>query len=274
MEGDTVQYPATFEGLLQLIKRLRAPDGCPWDRRQTPRSMTGPFLEECYELVEAIEEGQGEAVAEELGDVLLNLGYQLEFAREEGRFDAPQVFRRLIDKLVRRHPHVFGQAQADTAEEVLARWEAIKGGERAEASLMEGLPKTLPALAQAQALQERAARVGFDWSDPQGVAEKVAEEVAELQGAASDQERRRELGDLLFSLVNLARWLDLDAEACLREANARFRRRFAYMERLARERGLSLAEMSMEEKEALWQKAKRAEAGEGRHQEAEEDADN
>ena len=257
MEGDQ-PYPHTYEGLDQLVRRLRGPDGCPWDREQTHDSLKEKLLEECYELVEAIEEGDASELAEELGDVLFHVVFQIHVAAQNGEFLPERVFGSVIRKLVRRHPHVFGDAKVADSEELLASWDSIKRRERAGtgASLLDGVPGTAPALSYAQEAQRRAARAGFDWDDYAGVVQKVAEELAELESAGSDPEREAELGDLLFSVVNAARWLGVDAEGALRHANSRFYARFGVMERLSLDRGLSFAELPMEEKDALWEEAK------------------
>lgn len=262
---DNQDYPASFDGLLQLVERLRGPQGCPWDRQQTRDSLKPQFLEECYELLEAMDQGDASRLLEELGDVLLHVAFQLQLARERGEFTGADVFRQLIAKLVRRHPHVFGDVQVASAEEVVSNWQAIKGQEQAgtKASILDGVPRQMPALAYAQAVQERAARVGFDWEDFQGVLAKVVEELREVEAASPGAEREKELGDLLFSLVNASRWLGVDAEGALRQADARFYRRFVAMERLCRQRGLSFKDLPMQKKEALWQEAKRLEGTTG-----------
>lgn len=259
---DTDQpYPSTYEGLTQLVLRLRGPDGCPWDREQTRESLKGMILEECYELVEAIEGGAIDGLVEELGDVLFLIAFQLRIATETDEFAEERVFGSLIRKLVRRHPHVFGDATASDSKEVLANWDEFKRRERdANSSVLDGVPKTAPALAYAQQVQRRTARAGFDWDNYQGVVAKVSEEVQEIESAESESERETEFGDLFFSLVNAARWLDIDAEGALRHANAKFHSRFTAMEALSRQRGTSFPDLSMEEKEALWEEAKLSEA--------------
>ena len=254
----TVDYPSTFEGLLRLTARLRSSDGCPWDREQTRGSMKRYILEECYELLDAIDEGDAAKLADELGDAMFNLAFQIQLGREEGAFDEGRVFRTVIDKLVRRHPHVFGDSEASDAREVEINWHAIKRAEQESpaTSILESVPQELPALAHAQVLQERAARTGFDWEDIQGVLRKVGEELQELNLADGDLAREAELGDILFSIVNLARWLRLSAEDALRKADSRFRKRFTLMERLSTDRGLSFDSLAREEKESLWQEAK------------------
>lgn len=251
-------YPATYEGVWQVVDHLLGPDGCPWDKKQTRETLADMFLEECYELIEAIEEGDTDKIVEELGDVFFHVMFQLKLGESSGEFNRKDVFRGLVDKLVRRHPHVFGNKRAPDAEGAIANWDAIKRQERAAsgASILDGAPKNMPALAYAQAVQGRAERAGFDWDSFRGVLDKVAEELAEIEAAGSDAEREEELGDLLFSVVNAARWLGIEAEASLRGANRRFYQRFVIMERISRERGVSFDSLSMDEKEALWEDAK------------------
>jgi tetrapyrrole methylase family protein/MazG family protein len=251
-------FPGTYDGLLQLVQRLRGPDGCPWDREQTHESVKRQLLEECYELVEAIESGDTAMLVEELGDMLFHLVFQIQIGTEAGELTQEQVFKLLNKKLVRRHPHVFGDEKITDASEVEARWDAVKQGEanHTDTSILDGVPRQMPALSYAQTIQRRAARTAFDWEDFQGVLRKVAEELEELESVESQVERESELGDLLFSIVNVCRWLGVDAEGALRQTNNRFYRRFSAMEEACRERGLSFAELSLDEKEALWQEAK------------------
>ena len=257
-------YPPTFDGLVQILAHLRDPqEGCPWDLEQTHQSLRSSLLEECYEALEAIDQGEPVKLAEELGDLLLQVVFHAQIAREANEFSPEDVFRTVNEKLLRRHPHVFGEAQASTPREVEVQWEELKRHERSqrqeERSLLDGAPRTMPALAYSQALQERAARVGFDWEDVQGVLQKMDEEREELQRAESLEEWEVELGDLLFTMVNLSRWLKVDAESALRKAAARFFHRFTTMEARSQEQGVALGGLSMEEKEALWQQAKRDE---------------
>ncbi len=246
----------TFEAMLTLMRHLRAPDGCPWDREQTHQSLKRYLLEECYEVLEAIDNADWKKLAEELGDVLLQVAFHAQIAQEAGEFQAGEMLRQANEKLVRRHPHVFGGARVADAREVERNWERLKRQERGSRSHLAALPRALPALAYAQLLQDRAAKAGFDWEEVSGVVDKVAEEVREVQQAPSQEEREREVGDLLFALVNFARWQGIHAEDALRRANDRFQRRFLKMEELAQQRGLNFAELSLEEKEALWQEAK------------------
>ena len=251
-------YPGTFEGLLALVERLRGPSGCPWDQEQARASMRRYVLEECYELVEAIDSENAERILDELGDVLFHLALQVQFGKELGEFTEEQVMGRQIEKLVRRHPHVFGDSQASNAREVEAQWQVLKQREREDggASLLGEVPRAMPALSYAHAIQERAARVGFGWDDVGGVIDKVREELDELQSAETPAAREAELGDVMFALVNLGRWLGIDAESAVRTAGSRFRDRFTMMERLSGDRGLPFEGLSLAEREALWQEAK------------------
>jgi len=247
----------TFEGLRRIIARLRAPDGCPWDRVQTHASLKSYLLEEAYEAVAALDENDLDKLCDELGDLLLEVLLQVQLAEEAGEFTLQDVVYRIASKLVRRHPHVFGDEQADTPEEVMARWAALKREERGdEGSAVAGMPLAMPALALAQRLQDRAATVGFQWPDIGGAMAKLEEEIGELAAAGDPDQKREEMGDVLFMLVSLARHLDLDAEEALRLANNKFRRRFTSMEAIARERGLLLADLTLAQLEALWQAAK------------------
>jgi len=255
----TPTYPSTFDGLLSLVARLRGEDGCPWDREQTRDSMKRYVLEECYELLDAMDEGDAAMLADELGDVLFHVAFQVQLGVEEGTLTDEQVFRAAIQKLIRRHPHVFGDTSAADARDVESSWHAIKRAERAGsgASALDGVSRRMPALAYAQAIQDRAARTGFDWQDVTGVLSKVGEELEELQQAESQARREAELGDVLFSVVNLSRWFGVDAETALRKADARFRDRFVWMEQISQRRDLSFDGLTPAEKDALWDEAKR-----------------
>jgi MazG family protein len=255
----------SFDDLVRLMARLRDPrTGCPWDREQTLETLRPYLLEETHELLEALEGGDPAAHCEELGDLLLQIIFQSQLRSEAGQFGIEDVVDGLARKLLRRHPHVFGDEQARDAGQVIATWERVKAGEKGPGGALAGVPRSLPALAGAQKLSERAARVGFDWQHAGQVMDKVREELAELEEALAlpEPEPRREaasweLGDLLFALANLARHLNLQAEELLRQANQRFRERFGLVESLCRERGLDIRKASLDELEALWQEAKR-----------------
>jgi tetrapyrrole methylase family protein/MazG family protein len=255
-----------FATLVEIIARLRAPDGCPWDRQQTHASLRESLLSECYEVLEALDEGDSGKLCEELGDLLLQIMLHAQIAKDSGEFEIGDVIRSIATKVVRRHPHVFGSAKVRDVEEVTHNWEILKQEEReADASILESVPRQMPALGYSQEIQRRVARVGFDWEDDEGVIEKLAEEVRELQQAGSQEERAQEFGDLLFTLVNIARRQGVDSETALREANRRFYRRFVFMEKLCRQRGQTFSEMSFDEQNALWEEAKKGveEAGWG-----------
>jgi len=247
----------SFEGLQETMAQLRAPDGCPWDREQTHESLRGTLLEEAYEVAAAIDVGDLRALQEELGDLLLQVLIHTQVATEEGEFKMPAVISGIDGKLKHRHPHVWGGREVSGTGEVLQRWEALKREEKGEErSVFDGVPAALPALQQADTYSRRAARVGFDWSSPDGVADKVHEEIVEVEAAATPEAREAEVGDLLFAAVNWARWLEVDPEVALRQANARFARRFRAMERMARERDLDMTAMDIDALESLWQEAK------------------
>ncbi len=235
------------------MAKLRAPDGCPWDREQTFDTIKKYTLEETYEVLDAIDERDWPGLCEELGDLLLQPVFYAQMASEEGLFDIAQSLRAINEKLIRRHPHIFGDAQADTAEAVLDQWNKIKAVEKPERKrILDGIPNSMPALLQAREISKRAAKVGFDWENPGQVVDKLHEELAELE-AATPEEREGEIGDLFFVLVNLARFYQVDPEQALRRTNAKFRRRFAHLEDSldGQVAGAPLAQL-----EALWQEAK------------------
>ena len=289
-----------FERLVALQARLRGPDGCPWDREQTHESLKTYLLEETYEVLEALDSGDDTKVAGELGDLLLQIVFHAQLAQESGRFDVAEVIERIHTKLVRRHPHVFGNTEAKTAAQVLKNWEQLKKEERqaeggqkgdgAAASVLDGVPRTLPALLEAYQLTRRAANVGFDWENIEGVLEKIEEEVKELRtsmrnetgrGSSTDPREgggpasasgvqtphkpphskvEEEIGDLLFVAVNVARFLGADPEIALKKANRKFSERFREIEKRASKQGKKLAEMRIAEMEALWQSVKKEKA--------------
>ncbi len=250
--------PSTLSALAETVAILRAPGGCPWDQEQTPQSMRSGFLEEASEVLAALDEDDAEALCEELGDLLYHIVMQVQMAAEEELFKLTDVLAGIDTKLKRRHPHVWGDWQVADSAEVVRNWEQIKTQEKAAApqSLLDNIPAALPALARSQKIQDRVNRVGFDWPDVTGVWEKLEEEIKELHAAATPEERTAELGDILFVVVNLARWLGVDAETALRETNLRFSRRFQGVEQLAQSRSLDLAAMDFAAMDALWQEVK------------------
>ncbi len=250
-----------FEGLQEIAAHLRAPEGCPWDQKQTLQSMRPHLLEEAYEVLAAIDSDDPAKIQEELGDLLLVITMLMQIGTEDGDFTSANVLQGISKKLIHRHPHVFANLDVTGEEEVLQNWEQIKAQERAEngeaeKSLLDGVAIAIPALTQAQEYQGRAARVGFDWPEIEGVLDDVREEIDEMQLAETEQDRSDELGDVLFSLVNLARWYKIDAESALREANIRFRQRFTYIEKTVRGNGQAMRDLSLAELDALWDEAK------------------
>lgn len=272
----------TFPDLLDIMARLRAPGGCPWDREQTHASLLPYLVEEAHEFIDAAEQGEPAAMREELGDVLLQVVFHAQVAREAGTFDIDGVIHDIAAKLVRRHPHVFAEtAGVDTADKVTAQWDEIKkaekngvGGAGVDGTVsdtapgvldgaLDGIPRSLPPLPKALKISQRAVKAGFEWPDWQGVAAKVREELEEFEAEARAGDRdaqEEELGDLLFSVVNLGRILKIDPDRALARANAKFTRRFRAMEALAATEGAPLAERSVEEMEVLWQKVKKADS--------------
>ena len=253
-----------FQSLVDVVARLRGPGGCPWDAEQTHESLKRNLLEECYETLEAIDGGEPLELAEELGDILVQVAFHADIARQAGEFDIADVLTAINRKLIRRHPHVFADGSASDARQVERNWEQLKAEERRQAgkpepSAMDSVPAALPALTAAQLMQDRAARFGFDWDEVDGVLNKLTEEIAEFREAATPEERLDEFGDVLFVLVNLARWSGIHAEDALRQANTKFRTRYQAMERLASQRDQDFAALSLDDKEALWQEAKAAE---------------
>jgi tetrapyrrole methylase family protein / MazG family protein len=271
-DGFSVYIPAlgegtSFESFAEIVAHLRAPNGCPWDREQTHESLRKHLLEESYEAISAIDSGDFADMREEFGDLLLQVVLQSQIANEEGQFNINQVIHGIHSKIVRRHPHVFGDLELDGVQGVLANWEKLKEKERGEKKekserkeqrgLLDGVPLALPALSQAQEYQDRAARVGFDWPEIEGVLDKIKEEIEKIKNAESDFELASEIGDLLFAIVNLARWKHIDAESVLRATNRKFKKRFAYVEQGAKRQERNLSELSLDEMETFWTQAKK-----------------
>jgi len=249
------------ERLLKIMARLRGPGGCPWDREQTHQSIRHNLIEECYEALDALDHGKTTAFRDELGDILLQIAFHAQMASENGKFDFDAVAKSISDKLVHRHPHVFGSARARNSAEVLQQWETIKKSEKGSTSIvpLDDLPKHLPALLKADKVQRKVARVGFDWKHVDDVVAKVEEEVRELKGALASKSRKQfeeEVGDLLFAVVNLARFENLQAEELLDRSVAKFVTRFQQIENAVQASGRRLEDCTLEELDALWESAK------------------
>ena len=251
-----------IEDLLEIMRLLRSPDGCPWDREQTHESIKSSLIEETYEVIEAINKSDKDLLCEELGDVLLQVVFHSQMAKEAGSFSFEDVADGVCQKLVERHPHVFGEVKADTSEQVLKNWEDIKNKSKNRSTATESMlsvPRELPALMRAQKIQKKAKKVGFDWDSVDGAFEKLEEETAELKEAVASGSRKEcteELGDLLFSAVNVSRFIGCDAEEALTEASDKFLSRFSEVEKLAKARNIDMKNSSLEELDRLWDEVK------------------
>ena len=253
------QDPSGFDTLEKIVARLRAPDGCPWDRAQSHASLKPYLIEEAYEVLQALDEENTDKLCEEMGDLLLQILLHAQIAKEAREFSISDVIKSISTKLIRRHPHVFGQSTAANAEEVVLEWEELKQNERKEDdSLLSGVPKCMPALSYSHSIQRRVAGIGFDWKEFEGILDKLTEEIREVKEAATQKEKVHEFGDVLFALVNAARWQGVDLEEALRLANQRFSHRFRYMEEACRRRSISLRDLSFQEQNDLWDEAKRS----------------
>ena len=254
--------PDSLSKLVDLMAKLRSPDGCPWDRKQTTESLKPFLIEEAYEVIDALDEGDPEKVREELGDLLFQIIFHARIGEEKGEFTMRDVIETNVEKMIRRHPHVFGGEKLSTDTEVIANWEEIKKKERGSEhrkSILEGVPRSMPSLTRAHRLQERAARVGFDWNRIDEALPKLDEEIAEFKESLKSEDAARieeELGDIFFMLVNLSRFLAVDPDKALRKTIGKFIRRFRYIEESAADSGRSLNEMTLDEMEKLWQEAK------------------
>ncbi len=244
-----------LDELLTIQKRLLAPGGCPWDREQTHDSLIRYLIEEAYEVVEAIDEGDMNKLKEELGDLLLQIVFHAALAEERGDFDFSDLTRTVSNKMINRHPHVFGSMPLKTSEDVLNNWETFKRGE-GKKSLLEGIPKALPALLRAEKIQEKMSRVGYDWPNVGGALDKLQEEILELSQADNQDHIIEEMGDILFAIVNVARLKQVEVEQALQKANDKVIRRFNYIENKAAERGQTLTDMTLEQMDAIWDEAK------------------
>jgi tetrapyrrole methylase family protein / MazG family protein len=251
------QELGTFQAFKKIVERLRAPDGCPWDRKQTHDSLKQYLLEESYEVLETIDDKDMTGLSEELGDLWLQVMLHSQIAEEQNEFRLEDVLRKINTKLIFRHPHVFGGTKAKDADEVSLNWQELKGKEKPENnSILTGIPKGMPALAASQSLQRRAATVGFDWEKLDDVMEKLVEEVNELREASSKAEQESEFGDILFTLSNVARRMDIELESALRQTNARFTCRFNFIEDSCRDKGIDFKSLTLAEMDSLWNEAK------------------
>ena len=252
----------SIDDLLEIMSILRSPEGCPWDREQNHKSIKKSLIEETYEVIEAINKDDNHLLCEELGDVLLQVVFHSQMAKENGNFDFSDVTDGVCKKLIERHPHVFGDVKADTSAQVLVNWEQIKSkskNRKTQTDKMLSVPRELPALMRSTKLQEKAAKVGFDWQNVDGALEKIDEETAELKAAINTADKKNieeELGDLLFSVVNVSRFVGVDAEEALTASADKFLNRFSVVEKLAKERGIDMPNTSLEELDRLWEEAK------------------
>ncbi len=258
-----IKIPETLElnnfySLVWIIEKLRVSDGCPWDRKQTHETLKQDLLEETYEVLEALDSGDPKEVNTELGDLLMQIVMHAQLGKETEEYDINSIIKGINNKLISRHVHVFGDEKVSDEIEALKLWEQQKKKERkGKGSMLEGAPKSMPALAYSQAIQDRAARVGFDWPDSEGVLEKVNEELTEIREAVTNEEKEEEIGDLLFAICNYARHCKIDLEEALRKANSKFYKRFTSMESKCRDGGKNLADMSFDDMNAIWDEVKR-----------------
>jgi tetrapyrrole methylase family protein / MazG family protein len=264
-----VDKQADIQKLVELVEKLRGENGCPWDKEQTRETLKPMMVEEAYEVLDAIDNASPSELKEELGDLLFQVVFHAQIAREKGEFQLGDIIDRLHEKMIRRHPHVFGNADIKTSQDVLKNWEDIKAAERgvqstsnseSEKSLLDGIPSKLPALHQANQMTAKASRVGFDWPDLEGILAKLGEETNELREAFARQDQQAmadEVGDLLFAAVNAARFLGVDPESALRRSNRKFERRFRYVEACVKQQGRQLKDTTLQEMDALWEEAKK-----------------
>ncbi len=254
--------PKKFEELINIVKRLRAPDGCPWDREQTNASLLPYFLEETYEVIESVDSENWSELKEEVGDIFLHAVLQAVIAEENNHFSIGDSLKNINDKLVRRHPHVFGDSKAEAAFQAKQNWESVKHKEKKRKSRLDGVPITLPALVRGQRLQQKASYAGFDWDKVEEVWDKIHEEILELKEAQTNRSKEHieeEIGDVLFSVVNLARFLEISAEDALRKTNKKFTARFTQVEEELKRKGKSVEESTLEEMEKIWNQVKKKE---------------
>lgn len=253
-----------FQKLVEVMEKLRSQEGCPWDREQTHQSIASNLIEEAYEVVDAIKAGDDVSLKEELGDLLLQVVFHSQIARERGAFDIKDVLKGIVTKLIERHPHVFGDKSLKTSKEVIEQWEQLKRREK-DNNYLESIPATMPALLFALNLQKKAARLGFDWKEVEGIFKKLEEDIGEVKQAIEKvpyEKLEEEIGDLLFSVVNLARYLGVDPEQALKKVSFKFKERVKWIVEVAEQRGINISELSLEELDHLWEEIKRKERGE------------
>ena len=255
---DNPAFPDTFKGVQKLVERLTGASGCPWDKTQTMNTLIPMLVEECYELVEAIESNDVEEIIEEIGDVLFHMAFQMNIGVKTGFFKDKDIFASVTQKYIRRHPHVFGDKQINSMKELAETWEEIKRNEKEDRkSALDGIPKSMPSLAHSYSLQRRAAKTGFDWECEEDIRAKVIEEFDELANTNTEEEKIEEFGDILFSLVNAGRRMGIDPEQSLRNSNRKFESRFRAMEKISSSRGSEFKILTIEEKDSLWEEVKK-----------------
>jgi tetrapyrrole methylase family protein/MazG family protein len=255
---DNPAFPDTFKGVQKLVERLTGASGCPWDKTQTMNTLIPMLVEECYELVEAIESNDVEEIIEEIGDVLFHMAFQMNIGVKKGFFKDKDIFASTTEKYIRRHPHVFGDKQINSMKELTETWEEIKKNEKEDRkSALDGIPKSMPSLTHSYSLQRRAAKTGFDWECEEDIRAKVIEEFDELANTHTEEEKIEEFGDILFSLVNAGRRMGIDPEQSLRNSNRKFENRFRAMEKISSSRGSEFKILTIEEKDSLWEEVKK-----------------
>jgi MazG family protein len=255
------EFPTTFEGLQLLVSVLRGEEGCPWDKKQTPKSLIPLMLEECYELFDAIEADDASNILEEIGDVLFHLAFQIHLGMSSNKLNSTKLYKYTIDKYIRRHPHVFGNEKIESLAELERSWESIKNTERPNQNkyTLDTIPKSSPTLKYAESLQSEAAQKGFDWENLTDVKSKIAEELQEVEDASNTHHIKEEMGDLLFTVVNYSRHLGIDPDQALRKANQKFKNRFTSMEKICEREDNSFERLSIEDKDTLWEEVKELE---------------
>ena len=257
-------YPDSFKGIQKLVERLTGPDGCPWDKTQTMTTLIPMLIEECYELVDAIESDDIEEIVEEIGDVLFHMAFQIDIGVKNGSFKDKDIFASVTQKYIRRHPHVFGDKKVGSMKELTDTWDEIKREEKEDrTSVLDGIPKSMPSLSHSHSIQKRAAKTGFDWENEEDIREKVIEEFDELSNAHTLEQKIEEYGDILFTLVNAGRRMGIDPEQSLRNSNKKFETRFRSMEKISSSMGADFKALTIEEKDSLWKKVKKGERRDG-----------